>query len=179
MKNTKTLLSAALVTAIILPMAISSVSANFWDRNSNKWDFQKMTVEERVEKINSNENLTDERKAEIIKKITARMAEREERRAKMTSLLKTAPDEIKAIYEKKVAWEEISDNEKALVRAFMEKNWIERKSGMWKRMWGKMWGKHWNGNWKRMWKWNWEWHWHWHHHYHWKKWEWKRNGWNK
>ena len=163
MKNTKTLLSASLITAIILPMAISSVSANFWDRNSNKWDFQKMTVEERIEKINSNENLTDERKSEIIKKVTARIAEREEKIAKMISLLETAPNEIKAIHEKKIAWKKILDDEKALVKAFMEKNWIERKSWMWKRMW------------KRMWKCNWEWHWH----YHWKKWKWKRNGWNK
>ena len=161
MKNsTKTLLSAVVLTAIIVPTATFasywemkewkwerwenrySQMQDSWERNFHKWDFKDLTLEERIEKINSNEKLSDELKTKIIKKITEANEKRSERKAEIESLFENASDEIKAIHEKRKAWEEISDDEKEVIKAFFKENWIEAPHKKWKKWHGKK-GKRW------------------------------------
>jgi len=94
MKKTTQILSASLVVVFATPMfALADFDWNYekwdfkrwmmermesqdWERNFKMWKFHKkgwkhwkMTSEERIEKINSNEDLTDEEKAEKIERV--------------------------------------------------------------------------------------------------------------
>lgn len=100
-------------------------------------EFKNMTTDEKISAVNSDENLTDEEKAERVSKIQ----EMEERKSKIESLIQNASDEVKAIHEKRKAWEEISDDEKEVMKEFFEKNWIEKP---------KRWDRHEKKWWKNM-----------------------------
>lgn len=69
---------------------------------------------------------------------TEMMAEMEERKAKFHSLIENASDEVKEIHEKRKAWEEISDDEKEVMKKFAEENWMKMKKD-WKKFDRKWW----------------------------------------
>ena len=95
-----------------------------------KWEFQWKTLEQRISLINSNENLSDEQKSNMI----SRMQE-------MDKTFETASDEIKAIHEKMKNNEDISEEERDSMHEFMEKNWFWKKSFNWKRWEWRSFGK--------------------------------------
>jgi hypothetical protein len=58
-------------------------------------------LEEKIEKVNSNEEFSDEQKEERIIKIKEHEEKRNERKLKIDSIINSANDEIKAIHNKR------------------------------------------------------------------------------
>lgn len=97
-------------------------------RKSKKRLFRNMSIEEISQKINSNENLTDEQKEKRIWRVIKMKERMAERKAKVEEVIKTAPSEIKAIYEKKKNWEKITKEERNKIRTYFKENIVKTQN---------------------------------------------------